>query len=246
MYVERPARFPGAVLWERRIPAHPERTGTDTDTGDAAQPIRVLPDGCMDLVWAGDRLLVAGPDTTAHLVTARPGTTYAGVRFAPGLAPAVLGLPADLLCDRREPLIGIWAEDRVRRMGERIATAGDAAAALEALAGRLVRQAARPDPLASQIVAQARAGTPIAEIAGVLGLSERQLRRRSLSAFGYPPKTLARILRLNRAVDLAHAGTPFASVAVTTGYADQAHLAREVRALAGVPLGALVTARGPG
>jgi transcriptional regulator GlxA family with amidase domain len=32
---------------------------------------------------------------------------------------------------------------------------------------------------------------------------------------------------------------PFAEVAVVTGYADQAHLAREVRALSGVPLGVL-------
>ena len=72
-----------------------------------------------------------------------------------------------------------------------------------------------------------------------MGLNERRLHRRCLAAFGYGPKTLARILRMNRAVDLARAGTPFATVAVAAGYADQAHLARDVRALAGVPLGLL-------
>ncbi|MGW5695942.1 helix-turn-helix domain-containing protein, partial [Streptomyces asiaticus] len=69
---------------------------------------------------------------------------------------------------------------------------------------------------------------------------ERQLHRRSLAAFGYGPKTLGRVLRLNRALDLARTGLPFAEVAATAGYADQAHLARDVRALAGVPLGRLL------
>ena len=66
------------------------------------------------------------------------------------------------------------------------------------------------------------------------------MHRRSLAAFGYGPKTLARILRFQRALALARAGTPLAEVAVRSGYADQAHLAREVRALAGVPLGRLM------
>ena len=56
-------------------------------------------------------------------------------------------------------------------------------------------------------------------------------------------KTLARVLRLRRALALARAGTPFATVAVRAGYADQAHLARDVKALTGVPLGVL-TAKG--
>jgi AraC-like DNA-binding protein len=59
-------------------------------------------------------------------------------------------------------------------------------------------------------------------------------------AFGYGAKTLARILRMSRALDLARQGVPPAVVAADTGYADQSHLSREVRALAGVPLGNLL------
>jgi AraC-like DNA-binding protein len=66
------------------------------------------------------------------------------------------------------------------------------------------------------------------------------LHRRSLTAFGYGPKTLARILRLQRALALARKGVPFAETAARAGYADQAHLARDVRELAGMPLGQLV------
>ena len=66
-----------------------------------------------------------------------------------------------------------------------------------------------------------------------LGLSERQLRRRCLPVFGYGPRRLARILRMNRAVAAALAGRPLADVAYDCGYADQAHLCRDVLDLAG-------------
>jgi AraC-like DNA-binding protein len=84
-----------------------------------------------------------------------------------------------------------------------------------------------------------RDGHTVRSAAGRSGLSERQLHRRCLPLFGYGPKTLARVLRFDRALALARAGRPFADVASSAGYADQAHLSREVRALAGVPLRAL-------
>jgi len=49
------------------------------------------------------------------------------------------------------------------------------------------------------------------------------------------------VLRFQRALGLVRAGRAFADAAIDAGYADQPHLAREVRALAGVPLGTLLT-----
>jgi AraC-like DNA-binding protein len=54
------------------------------------------------------------------------------------------------------------------------------------------------------------------------------------------------VLRFDRALALARAGTPLAEVAATAGYADQPHLAREVRALSGVPLRTLLPVRPEG
>lgn len=199
----------------------------------------MLPDGCMDLMWSEGRLIVAGPDTRAY-VPAGPPAPYVGVRFFPGTAPALLGVPAHELRDRRVDLADLWPADRVRRLRARIAAAGDPAGALEETALRCAADAEPPDPLLRRLVDALEAGRPVGATADELGFSARQLHRRSLAAFGYGPKTLARVLRLQRALALVRSGVPYAETAARAGYADQAHLARDVRDLAGMPLGALL------
>jgi AraC-like DNA-binding protein len=75
---------------------------------EAERPIRIVPDGCMDLMWRGDRLEIAGPDTTAHVSVAPAGTTFVGLRFNPGAASPVLGVPASELVDARPEAAALW------------------------------------------------------------------------------------------------------------------------------------------
>jgi AraC-like DNA-binding protein len=214
------ARRSHVVAWRRVVPP-----------GDGA--VRVLPDGCLDIIWNDGAVFVAGPDTRTEIVSSPAGSHFAALRFADGTGPAVLGVPADELTDREVPLADLWPAAEVRRLAE----APDPVAALEAAALRRWRQ---PDPAMVALSAGARAGRPVGAIADACGLSPRHLQRRCKTAFGYGPKTLARILRLQRTLALARGGHPFADVSATAGYADQAHLSREVRALAGVPLGVLM------
>ncbi|KAF4408598.1 helix-turn-helix transcriptional regulator [Streptomyces lycii] len=225
MYAERPSARAGAVVW--------------TLTADGG-PKRVLPDGCMDIIWDGGGLLVAGPDTRAQLPVTRPGTRLGAVRLLPGNGPRVLGVPARELRDRRVELAALWPGGQVRRLAERLYEAADPAAVLEELAAERLRAAGPADPWVTAVVAGLRAGRAVSAVAGETGLGARQLHRRALAAFGYGPKTLARVLRMNRALDLARAGRPLAEVAVRAGFADQAHLSRDVKALAGVAPGALL------
>lgn len=224
-YAERASRLAGAVVW------------TNTPAASGARP--VLPDGCMDLLWTEGRLLVAGPDTHAYVPDGVPGR-WAGVRFFPGTAPAFLGVPAHELRDQRVELADIWPAPEVRRLTARVDSAADPVHALEEVALECAADAAPLDPLLREVVSALDAGRPVAAVADELGLGARQLHRRSLAAFGYGPKTLARVLRLQRALALARDGVPFAETAVRAGFADQAHLARDVRELAGVPLGELL------
>ncbi|MDG4859610.1 helix-turn-helix domain-containing protein, partial [Streptomyces sp. T-3] len=111
---------------------------------------------------------------------------------------------------------------------------------LEAVALRRGEEIEPPDGLVREVVARLDAGRSVAGTADELGIGARRLHRRSLAAFGYGPKTLARVLRLQRALVLARDGLPYADTAAVAGYADQAHLARDVRELARMPLSELL------
>ena len=68
-----------------------------------------------------------------------------------------------------------------------------------------------------------------------VAVSERHLRRRCHDTVGYGPKTLQRVLRFRRFLAAAESPEPadLARMAAVAGYADQAHLTRECRGLAG-------------
>jgi AraC-like DNA-binding protein len=192
---------------------------------------RVVPDGCVDLIWSDAGILVAGPDTGPVPAAMRPGDVLVAVRFRPGTAPPVLGVPADAIRDGRVPLRELWGAE-ADRLAERVAGAGDRCGVLVAA---VRERLGPPDPLVPAVV-KALARGSVRDVADGLGIGERQLRRRSLAAFGYGPKTLQRVLRFQHALRLVRAGEPQAGAAYAAGYADQAHFAHEVRDLAGEPV----------
>ena len=195
----------------------------------------IFPDGCVDIVWRGSGLVVAGPATGPVASDVPVGVPVFGVRFRLGLAGAALGLPAAEFQDGTVPIADVWGPEA----DERVAAGGVAAlvqVVRERLAGVPVDGVARAAALA-----MAHPGARVNGLA--LGLSERQLRRRFVDAVGYGPKTLARILRFQRFLTLAASGEELARLALEAGYADQAHLTRETRRLAGRTPLELVTAR---
>jgi AraC-like DNA-binding protein len=217
VYRERGLAVPATVLWQRHT--------------RAGAILRILPDGCLDLIWDGENLIVAGPDTRARLHRTVTASSYVGLRFAGGLGAAVLGVPADELRDQSPVLDAVWSAAQARTLADRVAR--DPAATLEGWVQRRIRETG-VDLFGQRVAALARSGAEVREMADAVGLSPRQLHRRCLTLFGYGPRHLARVLRLGRALDQARQGTPLARVAPACGYADQAHLARDVRDLTGV------------
>ncbi|KWX01668.1 Transcriptional regulator [Carbonactinospora thermoautotrophica] len=136
-----------ACVWTRRI-------------GGADQVFRVVPDGCVDVIWDGRDLYVAGPDTGPHLggepARDRPG----GMRFRPGAAPPVLGVLAHALRDSRVPLEELWPRDETGRLAELLAAAPDAPDAASRLERAVAaRHGTPPDPAAAAVVASLGRGT---------------------------------------------------------------------------------------
>ncbi len=213
---------------------------------------RVLPDACIDIVWDGSSLFVAGPDTGPVAIDPRPDLAVAGVRFLPGRAPAFLGVPACDLLDSRVALADLWDRARVERLTERLASTPDPAAAARVLDSAVADQAGRTggaDPMIDGLVALLRrepaAHGAVRAASQALAVEQRRLHRHCRTAVGYGPKTLDRVLRFRRAMRLARDTDSLALLASRAGYADQAHLSRETRRLAGTTPSDLFKTSGP-
>jgi AraC-like DNA-binding protein len=197
---------------------------------------RVLPDGCVDLVWTSDAgPFVAGPDTGAALRQLGAGFEATGLRLRTGFAAAALGVPATELRDARVPLADVWGRrgaELEERLGE--ATGHDERRQLlEAAVAARLGDVDAPDPVVlAAIAALGRPGARVSEVAARLPLSERQLRRRFHESVGYGPKTLERVLRFQRF--LRSSEGDLSRRAADAGYADQAHLTRACVELSGL------------
>jgi AraC-like DNA-binding protein len=233
-YVEQPppaalARFVECV-WRR-----------DLNEDDGRDRGVVLPDGRVDLVWVpGGEPLVAGPQTRFVPRPLAPPFTAVGVRFHPGVAPPLLGLPAGELVDLHVPLaqVDTARAAQLRRRLPALAGPDDAPRVIASALPRWIA-AAEPDPaLRAAVRLLDLAGATVDEVARRVGFSERELRRRFGGAVGYGPKMLQRVLRFQRMLAALGQGDrrtgDLAGIAASSGYSDQAHMTRETRDLAGI------------
>jgi AraC-like DNA-binding protein len=204
--------------------------------------VRVMPDGCADIVWTGRSLIVAGPDTQSILDHLPQGAVVVGVRFHPGAASPWLRLPLSEIVNSRVPLAEFWGKDEAR-LFDKISASGNVpeiAAAMETELRSRLFGVCLPDQQVAFLRRAAGdhchpAGMRLDRLAARMGTSERTLRRRCMDTFGYGFKTLDRVFRFQRFFRLA--AQPFdgglSELAVRAGYADQAHMTREVRRMSG-------------
>ena len=170
---------------------------------DVAQPLRVLPDGCMDII-GGD---LVGTLTEPLLADLRAGDASVGVRFRPGAFTALFGIPATEFANHRIPLAEVV---RPRPLTT------------------LAADAPEPDPVAEL----ALRAPSIGWLARETGYSVRHLRRRLRAATGHGPTRLRRIGRM-QALLTAGRGQSWARTAAEFGYHDESHMISDVRLLAG-------------
>jgi AraC-like DNA-binding protein len=226
----------------------------------AAPAHRVLPDGCMDLLFDGSSgARVIGAMTRAIIAPpVGPGAVVFGVRFHPGAATPFLRVAARDLRDGGASLDEVWGS-----LGRSLADAVASAASDEArghavervLLARLAGMpAARLDDVAEArvrgVVSAIRVSggnISVDALAARAGVTPRTLERAFDERVGVGPKLLARVVRLQRvvaAMDRAAAWS-WSGLAAELGFADQAHLIREVGELAGATPTALLRERAP-
>lgn len=207
----------------------------------------VWPDGCAGLAISSalDRppvAVVVGATVTAATVAVHQGEQYWGIRFRPEAGGPCCGRSAtamrdqhinarDVFGDALTPLIALLSAFR---------DADDAPRAAAALDQWLLDTLPPALPIDALVRAAvdliiADDGTrPMSSVATRLGITPRQLQRRFRAATGLTPKEYASIRRGRAAlkrIALPHPGSApagLSQLAAASGYADQAHLTREM------------------
>lgn len=172
-----------------------------------------------------------------HTVPAATGHEGAMAGLEAVLTPlgarVLLGVPMHEVTGATIDLGQVWGR-AAAELTEASATAASWDERVALLERQLLRRAAEPPPALRWAYANLLRRR-VRDIAAELGWSQRRLVRAFRDHVGLPPKATARVLRFERALNLLRQGSPLAEAAVTAGYADQAHLTREVRRLAGSP-----------
>jgi len=189
--------------------------------------------------------LLGGLHTTPALIRHDGAQSGIQVALLPLGARTLLGLPGGALAN-----IDLPAPDVLGRPGERIQERIQAAptwparfAILDSELSLLLRDAPAVAPELAQawrMLLRSGGTASVAELAAETGWSSRYLAKRFHLETGLSPKALARVVRFHRARTALRTGS-LAGVAAAYGYYDQAHLAREFRALAGCPPSQLLT-----
>lgn len=224
-------------LWCSEARARPGEAEWALPTGTAhialrpgGVPIRIDHHAHGSAVLGGPRLGAYRRDTPAR-------ARSAGIVLCPWALAALTGHAARALRDRHVDLADVVGADAAR-IEEAFATGAPERGIGEVERLLAARVAARhlPDRGLIQAIRALQAGAAVAATASARGCSERHLRAQVSDATGFSPRELRRLGRLQRLLTLSQRqpSAPWAERALRCGYADQAHLCREFKALTGL------------
>lgn len=216
---------------------------------------RIFPDGSIDVVFGfGDRVLRQIPN--GHAVQPRANVIghwseplwlkptgvwrTAGVRLRPEGAFAVLNVNLAELSNSCVPLEAVWGRSGAQIVDQLLAKQNPEEG-LKLFQEALLKRVAttrRPHPgtvRAVREILDRRGLVSVHHLARTVGWSERTLERRFAQEVGTSPKLLAQTARFHclLACVSPERKEKWASLAWDCGFADQAHLAREVHRFAG-------------
>ena len=197
---------------------------------------QATPDGCVEIIrrldgrsrWEGDQ-----PESFAVGLVGMPtgfsisgDARFAAIRIWPWAWRLIAEVPL-------ESMWGKWVPIRHRLL--------DALPDFEA-AARLFPANEKLNAIGAALVC---AGS-VEEMGATAGMSPRTLQRWFARNVGIPPRHYLRLLRFQKAFEQMPDAASLADHAAAQGFADQAHMARDFREMAGVPATqARRTARGP-
>jgi AraC-like DNA-binding protein len=205
--------------------------------------LRIVPDGRVDLIFdlLKRRAFLAGPNERPFDVKHDRATRLLGARMSPDFIAATLGAQPLSRRGGWSPLkasLGAFAVELI----ERIASAPSVPAQVATLETFLLARVGVADLRVSRALAEIRRSAGSVGVAALgrrSGASPRNLARLFDHWVGMAPKTFARIARVQEALRCMQE-TPapnLKALAAELGFADQAHMSREVKAMTGASPG---------
>ncbi|TCC62367.1 helix-turn-helix domain-containing protein [Kribbella pittospori] len=169
------------------------------------------------------------------------------IRLSPVVAASVFGASTEL-SGTVAALEDVWLRDDARQLEERLRATSSwderFAIAADVLTRRLDGRSSI-DPEVAHTWRRTVAGRGRIRVDGLadeVGWSRQRLWSRFRSQIGLTPKRAAQLVRFDHAAHLLAAGHAPASAAAQSGYVDQSHLHRDVKAITGITPSAVATA----
>jgi AraC-like DNA-binding protein len=209
-------------------------------TDALASAWRVVPDSSPHLIAMvtaraqrrAIRVVVVGARSRAADIDVRDRILTVGLRLRHGALPILTKASAREFVDRAFPVEDVFATSVLRDL--ELGADAPASLILQQLI-QLARRTCRRGAVSTPMFDSASA-VRVADLACLLQTPTRSLRERAWREVGLSPKRMLRVRRLHAALHAARDRRhSWSEIAYTTGFADQAHLARELRALLGEP-----------
>lgn len=201
----------------------------------------------LGVAWPGGPVekydaLVGGLHSTAVHIGQTPSRAGVQLSLTPAAARELLGLPPGEVASQvvgLDDVLGRPARELTEQLREEPTWSGRFDLIEDLLLHRLGDSGAgtgRPElGWAWRRLCESGGAIGVQELATEIGWSRRHLTDCFGSEFGLPPKVVSRVLRLERVTAYLRRQprARLADVSVLAGYADQAHLSREFRAIVG-------------
>ena len=216
---------------------------------EQSQQLNVVPDACIDLFFEysenGMEAFACGTALRFQSMEWSGKRDVFGVRFMPGIQPALLQVPMRDLINCRIPLQQVAADEELLPL---MAQQSDFYQRIRIILQQYTRcenkrrhtghNTEKQELIWSvkRMVYESDGKVRISEISERTGYSERYINRVFLEEMGFAPKTFCKIIQFQRALEFLNYGAPdkMTDAAVNLGYYDQPQFIRDFKAYCGL------------
>lgn len=216
---------------------------SSTDFAENEVKRRILPDGCVDIIFSFHRQSlphIVGTMTTFLEIAYLGEVRFIGIRFKPGGITAFTRMPVNEFTDSR---VELFSTESVfdKSFGEDIPWERSTTDIISFVDNYLLSRLPKLSPLderidyAVSLIKQGKGNISIPIIAEKACLSKRQFERKFLADIGISPKAFSRIFKFRNTRQFLKSGInqSLFNTAVDCGYYDHAHLIKEFKRLSG-------------